>query len=335
MDQNRRRPTQGTTRSAATRTASQSAAARATQNRAGTAQRSGQSHPVQRKKPTAKKKKTKVRFQNKNLKYQLLIVAAVVLAVVICLVVFFRVNHIQVRNSGNTQAQTTQTETAETEQPQEAAPHAYYTADEIIAASGIEVGDNLLTISKESVAAKIMAELPYISEIQIRRILPGTVDIAVSEFDVAYAIEDNAGDWWLINREGKVLEKTVEAEANTHLTVKGLRISDPAPAKQIIPETSEDMAEQNAKKTSLIMILEQLEGYDFGKQIVSVDLTASYDIRLWYGTQFEIRIGNTEELAYKLAYLEGVLEKLKSYQSGVIDLSFTEDKTARFQPFSE
>ena len=30
---------------------------------------------------------------------------------------------------------------------------------------------------------------------------------------------------------------------------------------------------------------------------------------------------------------EGVLQELESYQSGVIDLTFTEEKAARFQPF--
>lgn len=280
--------------------------------------------------PAAKKKRQKLRFHNKNLKYQLLTVAAVVLAVVLCLVVFFRVNHINVLNNGKAPEAPQQSE----ETAEQTELHAYYTAQEVEKASGIEKGDNLLTISKEAVAAKIMAELPYVSQVQIRRVLPGTVDITVSEFDVAYSVQDSSNGWWLMNREGKILEQTNETEAKTHLTVKGLRIENPVPAKELVPEQAEDMAEQNAKKTSLISILQLMEDYDYCKQIVAIDLTASYDIQLWYGSQFEIRIGNTEELAYKLAYLDGVLKELKSYQTGVIDLTFTEDKTARFQPFS-
>ena len=282
----------------------------------------------QRTKSVKKKKKQKVRYRNKNLKYQLLTLVAVVLAVVLCLVVFFRVNHINVLNSGNPE----QSDLPESEQ---SAHRGYYTAQEIEAASGISLGDNLLTISKEAVAARIMAELPYISEVTVRRVLPGTVDITVSEFDVTYSIQDTAGGWWLINRNGTVLEQTDEAQASTHLTVKGLLAETPEPAKELVPESTEDMTEQEAKKTSLISILQLLEGYGYCKDLVTLDLTSSYDICLWYGTQFEIRIGNTEDLSYKLAYLEGVLRELQSYQSGVIDLTFAEDKTARFQPFSE
>lgn len=276
------------------------------------------------------KKRKKVRYHNKNLKYQLLTVAAVVFAVVLCLVIFFRVKHINVTNLGREQLLSQQTE-----ETQEDSRHAYYTAEDIINVSGIEVGDNLLTISKEVVAAKIMAALPYVSEVYIQRVIPGTVNITVSEFDVAYAIADTNGQWWLINRNGKVLEKTAEEEAKTHIVINGLTILPPQKTGvSIEPEEAEDMAEQNAKKTSLVSILQLLETYDYCKQIITVDLTSSYDIQLWYGTQYQIRLGNTEDLSHKLAYLDGVLGKLQSYQSGVIDLTFAEEQAARFQPFS-
>lgn len=279
------------------------------------------------KKQPAKKKRQKVRFRNKNLKYQLLTVIAVVLALLVCLIVFFRVKTVNVFNQG--------TDPLSAQSEDETAEHrAYYTAEEIEKASGIEHGDNLLTMSKEAVAARIMAELPYVSEVHIQRVLPGTVNISISEFDVAYAIRDTSDGWWLINRDGKVMDSTTEAEANSYTVINGLRITDPKPAAKITPEEAEDMAEQSAKCTSLISILQELETYGYCKQIVSIDLTASYDIELWHGTQYQIRIGNTQDLSYKLSYLDGVLKELKSYQTGIIDLTFAEDNAARFQPFT-
>ena len=280
------------------------------------------------RKPAAKKKQ-KVRYRNKNLKYQLLTVAAVVLAIVLCLVIFFRVKHINITNLGQEQILSGQTEEGQQ------GGHHYYTAADIIAVCGIEEGDNLLTISKEVVAAKIMAALPYVSEVYIQRVIPNTVNITISEFDVAYAITDTNGQWWLINRDGKVLEKTTEDESKSHIIIQGLTIVPPEkPGVSIEPEEAEDMAEQNAKKTSLVSILQLLEDYEYCKKLVTIDLTSSYDIQLWYGTQYQIRIGNTEDLSHKLAYLDGVLLKLQSYQTGAIDLTFTEEQAARFQPFS-
>ena len=40
----------------------------------------------------------------------------------------------------------------------------------------------------------------------------------------------------------------------------------------------------------------------------------------------------SENLPYKLAYLEKVLESLADYQTGTIDLSFSEGSEARFTP---
>lgn len=319
-----RRRTSGK-RPAAGASGKQTAATRAAQSSQTRAKPAAQSARKQ-----SSRKKQKVRYHNKNLKYQLLTVVAIVLAIVLCLLIFFRVKHINVTNLGQEQILSQQTEDT-----QEGSHHAYYTAQDIINVCGIEEGDNLLTISKEVVAARIMAALPYVSEVYIRRVIPNTVNITVSEFDVAYAIADTNGQWWLINREGKVLEKTDEAEAKSHIIIKGLSIVPPEkPGVAIEPEEAEDMAEQNAKKTSLVSILQELETYEYCKQIVTLDLTSSYDIQLWYGTQYQIRIGNTEELSHKMAYLDGVLGKLQSYQTGVIDLTFAEEQAARFQPFS-
>lgn len=298
----------------------------ATQRSSTGTQRTAQKTQTAKKQP-AKKKRQKVRFRNKNLKYQLLTVIAVVLALLLCLIVFFRVKTINVFDQGTAQL------TGQTEDGTQT-PRAYYTAEEVQLASGIELGDNLLTLSKEAVAARIMAELPYVSEVQIQRVLPGTVNISISEFEVAYAIRDTSDGWWLINRDGKVMASATAEEAGTHTIIEGLRIADPQPATAITPEETEDMAEQNAKCTSLVSILQELETYDYCKKIVTVDLTASYDIQLWHGTQYQIRIGNTQDLAYKLSYLDGVLGELKSYQTGIIDLTFAEDNAARFQPFT-
>ena len=303
-----------------------------TRQRSASPQRSAKKKSTAQKQP-AKKKRQKVRFRNKNLKYQLLTVIAVVLALLLCMILFFRVKTVNVFDQGTAQL---------TEQTGEGTEvhEAYYSAQEIIDASGIEIqgkgqlGDNLLTISKEAVAAKIMAALPYVSEVHIQRVLPGTVNITVSEFEVAYAIRDTADGWWLINRDGKVMASTTAEEAGTHTVIEGLRIKDPKLAAPIEPEEVEDMAEQNAKCTSLVSILQELETYEYCKQIVTVDVSASYDIQLWHGTQYQIRIGNTQDLAYKLSYLDGVLGELKSYQTGIIDLTFAEDNAARFQPFT-
>lgn len=214
--------------------------------------------------------------------------------------------------------------------------HSYYSAQEIIEASGINLDDNLLSLSKATVAARIHAALPYINEIQIKKQLPGTVIITVSEFEVTYGIQDEAGSWWLMSREGRILEPATEQSVMGHLVVSGMPIVVPQVGDYIKPAATEgaDLSEIAAKQRSVLELIPALEEAPFVKQIVSVDLSTSYDIILWYGTQFEIRLGNTENLSYKLQYLQATLDSgtLKD-KSGTLDISFNEDSGARFLPF--
>lgn len=263
-----------------------------------------------RRTPAAKRKKPH-RVPNSNFRVKFLTMLAVVAAVILGFTIFFKVQYVRV--TGNQ----------------------YYTEAEVAAASGIELGDNLLTVGKQTIAARIMAELPYVSEVQVKRSLPNTVVITISEFEVTYGIADSAGGWWLMNREGRIVGETTEAEAKGHIVITGFTIDPPKVGDSITPTQTEgtDTSELEAKKKAVTTLLALLETEPFVKQIVTVDVSASYDVCLWYGAQYQIKLGTTADLEYKLAYLEGVLQELESYQSGVIDLTFTEEKAARFQPF--
>ena len=58
-----------------------------------------------------------------------------------------------------------------------------YTREEIVEVAGIQQGDNLYAWNKFQVAERLLQSLPYIGEVSIRRVLPSTVVITVSEWD--------------------------------------------------------------------------------------------------------------------------------------------------------
>ena len=291
------------------------------------------------KKRKKKKKKTH-RVYNTNFGFKFLTMLAVVAVITLGMIIFFKVKHINVvflgvDGYGPAVSATGLEETSPTGGDDAAPQRGYYTEQEIIDASGIEKDDNLLSLSKAAVASRIHAALPYVNEIQIKKSLPGTVVISVSEFKVTYGIQDETGGWWLLSREGRILEPTDEQEVKKHLILTGMPIQVPQVGDYIKPTASEgvDMSEIAAKRSAAVAILPQLEQTSYAKKISSVDLSSSYNIILWYGTQYEIRIGNTENLTYKLQYLEGVLEELGKDKSGTVDLTFNEDQAAHFLPF--
>ena len=208
---------------------------------------------------------------------------------------------------------------------------AYYTADEIRAACGVAQGDNLLTLSRARIAGNIMAELPYVSTVQVTRRLPDTLELTVTEYDVTYAAQGADGASYLITADGKITEKIDETAARGHIAVTGLQLADPVVGQQLTVAGDDDVAAQG-QHDALCALLQALEEAGLTKKAASVAVPSSYELSFWYGDQYEVKLGNSENLPYKLAYLEKVLESLADYQTGTIDLSFSEGSEARFTP---
>ena len=114
----------------------------------------------------------------------LVTVAAVVLAVVLGLSVFFKVQKVEVSGCGK------------------------YTPWEVSEAADIELGSNLMTVSRAQISGNIISKLPYVDTVRVGINLPDTVKIEITELDVVYAIEDAEGNWWLMNADGKIVELT-------------------------------------------------------------------------------------------------------------------------------
>lgn len=240
---------------------------------------------------------------------RILIMAAIAAAFVLSMVIFFRVRDIQV--VGGT----------------------YYTADEITAACGVAKGDNLLTISRAKVSGNILAELPYVRSVQVTRRLPDTLELTVTEYEVTYAVRDTAEGWWLVTSDGKVTEAIDAKETKSHIQISGFTIISPVVGQQltIAAEAGQEVASQG-QLDGMTSLLQELEAADLTKQVVSVEIPASYELAFWYGDQYYVKLGNKDNLSYKLEYLKEVLKNLDDYQSGTIDLSFSEGSEARFTP---
>ena len=123
-------------------------------------------------------------------------------ALVFGMSVFFRVSNIEVTGAG------------------------HYTQEEIIGASGIKNGDNLMFVNRSGVARKICSKLIYIGEVNVKRKLPNTVIIEVSESGSVAVIQSESG-LWLIDRKCKLLEECSTQDAESYIKVKGLSAVKP------------------------------------------------------------------------------------------------------------
>lgn len=277
---------------------------------------------------------------------RLLIMAAVVAAVVFGVAIFFKVNTVEVQ--GNS----------------------IYSAAEIAAASGIQKGDNLFTLNKEAAAGSIKAGLPYVESVSVIRFLPDKIVIEVKESDAAFAVTTNVNTTWLINSVGKALEQVADSSLPAEVPVQPEQPTvEEAPSDEVQTEPDAEQsgeamtgevleltqdgttrsiprilgvvvnsptagavvtAENTEALSAALAVIAQLEGTGILEHIETINVEKEYDIVLEYDGRYEIRLGGTEELSYKVDYLTVILDNLSDFQAGIIDLTFTDSSEARF-----
>ena len=297
---------------------------------AGTGSRTSRSLPTRRKKPGPEVVYVPPKPFNRNrLLLSLAITLAVVLALSFSISIFFNVEVITVSGAEK------------------------YDAWTVKEASGIQYGDSLLSFGKAKAVGKIKLELPYVNTVRIGIKLPNTVNIEITEWDVLYSIRDEANRWWLINSEGKIVDNVDSATAGEYTTILGVVVTEATagmPAKAL--ETSNATDSEGETLVSVVRasdqlytalnIIRSLEDNGIIGEIASVDVTDLGNLELWYGQRFQVQLGDSTDLNYKIKCLKSVVKgtdeknSLKEYDSGILDISFTiKENQVIYDPFDD
>lgn len=197
-----------------------------------------------------------------------------------------------------------------------------YDHAKLIESSGIRTGGNMFFFNKFSAINDMFEKFPYLSQITIRRRLPDTVQIIVSDCVPAAAMESD-GAYYLIDEKGKLLEKADQAPKGL-CVVTGAALIDPKPGQSAIFKELE-------KEKPLYLLLNTLREDAIIQKISTLDFSQGYSISFTYAGRFTVRIGTTEDLDKKMKYLSTIVKDMLSpNQKGVIDVS--DVRTARFIP---
>lgn len=255
-------------------------------------------------------------LERRGLRIKLGVTLGVVVMLLLCMAIFFKVEHISV--SGNVR----------------------YTAQEIGDASEVDTGANLLTLSKSGIAGRIHSALPYVGDIQVGIKLPNTVMIDITEREAAFAAKDNRGTWWLLSPDGVVLEQSEAQPTGTHILLQGLTLQSAAPGLVFSPQPVAGEEESHTgtateRGTAALEIMAVLGKDDRSGKITAVDVSNINDLRVYYGTDFEVLLSDMSRLTYKTRYMVQAVEQLmaEGYRGGVLDLSFREEERAVFTPW--
>ena len=199
----------------------------------------------ERKHPRRTKRRGRFRFL-----YKLISLVVVAAAMVTACVIFFRVN--EVRVEGNS----------------------HYTPQEIIEASEIEMGDNLVTLWTWQINRLVGSKLPYVQRVVVGHTFPDKVTLQVVERTVAATVEGN-GRQWLMAADGYLLETTGQSQG---IAIVGLEVVDPQ-AGQPMQVSEKDQS----KGEAIVPLMEALKRAGKLDQCTKFDCSAASSILVSYG----------------------------------------------------
>lgn len=229
--------------------------------------------------------------------------AVVVSAILLCIFVFFRVGTITVTGCSA------------------------YREEDILQICSIAEGDNLVLLETGSREEALEYRFPYIEQAEIRKHIPSSVEIILTETDTAFSVEREDGRYLYVSYAGKVLE-IADSPAPDSAVVRGCVPTNEKPSTQLAFEEKSD-------SKLFAQISGQLEKNDL-EGITEIDLRNRYDITMTYDNRIVFRFGNTNDLEFKAMFGISMLIKmqedgtLKADTRGEIDLTVAAEKNKGF-----
>ena len=159
---------------------------------------------------------------------------------------------------------------------------------------------------------------------------------------MSYAIQTMDETWWLITSGGKVVEQIDGGTAGKHTKILGVYLEEPEPgmpakAQEIIQLTETEtvdvqLADENTtppvvttgagQLIAALQILTAMERNDIVGEVARVNVESLTNIVLWYGTRYQVNMGDTNEIEKKISYMKQAVAQLSEYQIGVLEISF-------------
>lgn len=175
-----------------------------------------------------------------------------------------------------------------------------YSAEEIVSASGINQGDNLLRLDSEECEKMILDKLLYVETAEISKKFPSSIEIKVTRCVPAFNIYYDSGSL-LVSKKGKILEDNGNGNITNGLPViQGLEPSDLTAGKNI-------QSGNEHKNEAFQAFVKNLDSVG-ENEITAIDLTDEFSIIVNYKNGMVFKMGGWNDIEYKLDLAASVME---------------------------
>lgn len=197
-----------------------------------------------------------------------------------------------------------------------------YSENEVIDASGIYNGINLYSFRRSAVERKITLACPYIGSVEVKRNVPNSVDLILTDESAAY--------YTVIFGDIKILSeglRVLDSADNKNEIPEGVKYIKLPPVKYSVTGRVIEFAEPKYDRI-VRSVLSELKDSELEERITSVDIRDQFDISMVCDGAYKLIIGNGEDIPYKLKTAALVLqdEMFEGGKKAKIDLT-VRDKT--------
>ena len=191
-----------------------------------------------------------------------------------------------------------------------------YTAEEIIQASGIQTGENMLRVHSRAVNEKLSAVLPYIQSAKVEYKLPDTLVLKVTQTKEKYFIVGKKS-YLCLSEEGKVLSLKKKKVKDGQFRLEGFEWQNALEGSMYTPENENVQRFETARQ-----IVQELEKNELTAANV-LQLETLHPLVIQYDGRINIYLNGTDQLSEKINLVAGILKNEISQNSqGYIDARF-------------
>lgn len=189
-------------------------------------------------------------------------------------------------------------------------------AEDIIAASKIRYGQNLILADKQQISDNIAAAIPYAANISVKKVFPSKIKISLSKAAGKYYIKAGR-EYYILDDECTVIAKTdkiEDIELAGYTRLQSREISRCVVGKKLL-YFDED----------LYGVFDELEKllveYGYSGFCSEIFLDSKFDIKFTYMGRYTVKLGDLRDLEIKFQFLEKITDTLPGNAGGTIDVS--------------
>ena len=224
-----------------------------------------------------------------------------------------------------------------------------YSEQQIIDATGVNVGDNLILMDAGAVKDRLIAALPYVDKVEVsRNIFTCALEIKLNPATAVANVKKN-DRYYLVSENGRIMDAELKTPDKNCVIVLGfdpeyaksgdfLSVSDEGSRNMLTKllravKTYDEIDDENEyeaqqKYDCVFSLIELCKELGISEHIKTIDISSIYGIKLSYDNKLTLELGDMTDAKLKLTVAKNLIDKGEfDGEKGVLVLSQLSENT--------